>query len=237
VPEGPVAQHLPLRNAVAADLERRRLAAVFLAANDRPSAQIQWRLLPIAERTTGDGIDDALLNILTRGETTPNESYAVAVALAVRLGLQRVHLVDDHTADSVQGQAGAGLDPFLQKHWSSGKSPLADKARRLETAFASGADVLNYYRFTNDPATQREYVAIDYKRAMNTPSPENYGRVYTAWWEVRNLRMVANIRAAFGNLPGARVLNIVGASHKAYYDAYLEMMSDVKLVDAEAVLR
>lgn len=49
--------------------------------------------------------------------------------------------------------------------------------------------------------------------------------------------MVANIRAAFGNAPGARVLNIVGASHKAYYDQYLSLMSDVRLVDAQTVLR
>ena len=49
--------------------------------------------------------------------------------------------------------------------------------------------------------------------------------------------MVANIRATFVNQPGARVLNIVGASHKGYFEAYLDMMHDVKLVDAEAVLK
>ena len=48
---------------------------------------------------------------------------------------------------------------------------------------------------------------------------------------------IANIRAAFGNKPGARVLNIVAASHKPYYDGYLDMMSDLKPVDAEAVLK
>jgi hypothetical protein len=97
--------------------------------------------------------------------------------------------------------------------------------------------VLALYRLTNSPTTQVEFIAIDYKAAMNKASPENHGRVYNAWNETRNLRMVANIRAAFGNRPGARVLNIVGASHKAYYDAYLDMMSDVQLVDAEAVLK
>ena len=49
--------------------------------------------------------------------------------------------------------------------------------------------------------------------------------------------MVSNIRAAFGARPGARVLNLVGASHKPYYDAYLNLMPDVELVDAEAVLK
>jgi hypothetical protein len=88
----------------------------------------------------------------------------------------------------------------------------------------------------NEPATQHALINADMAAALKQETPELYGRQYVAWWETRNLRMVANIRAAFGNYPGARVLNIVGASHKPYYDAYLNMMHEVKLVDAEAVL-
>ncbi len=68
-------------------------------------------------------------------------------------------------------------------------------------------------------------------------TPQLYRRQYVAWWETRNLRMVANIRAAFGNHPGARVLSIVGASHKPYFDAYLDMMHEVRLVDPVTVLK
>jgi hypothetical protein len=57
------------------------------------------------------------------------------------------------------------------------------------------------------------------------------------YWETRNLRMVANIREVLGQRPGTRLLAIVGASHKGYYEAYLNMMHDVQLVDAEEVLR
>ena len=62
-------------------------------------------------------------------------------------------------------------------------------------------------------------------------------RRYLAWYQVRNLRMVANVMAAAAEAPGGRVLNIVGASHKPYFDAYLDQMHDVRLGDAEAVLR
>lgn len=217
--------------------QRRHLAAIFLAAGDRPSARVQWLQLPAGERKTGDGIDEALLKIVTRAGAKPNETYDVAVALAVRLGLQRVFAVDDHTADSVQAEAGPGFDPFMQKIWGGTKSAISQEDDRREAALKTGDDLLDYYRFMNRPATQREYVTIDYHKAMNTPSPENYGRKYVAWWEIRNLRMASNIRTTFGNRPGARVLNIVGASHKAYYDAYLNMMSDVKLVDAETILK
>jgi Family of unknown function (DUF5694) len=217
--------------------QRRQLAAYFLAANDRPSARVQWLQLPDAERKTGDGIDEALLKIVTRAGAKPNETYDVAVALAARLGLNRVYAVDDHTADSIDGLAGAGLEKFLKGFWGSVKSPIADEATRQEEGLKTGTDMLSYYRYINRPATQREYISIDFKAAMNAGSAENYGRMYNAWNETRNLRMISNIRAAFGNRPGARVLNIVGASHKPYYDAYMNMMPDVKLVDAEVILK
>lgn len=48
--------------------------------------------------------------------------------------------------------------------------------------------------------------------------------------------MIANIRAASSRTPGIRVLNIVGSSHKPWYDQWARQMSDVEVVDAEAVL-
>jgi Family of unknown function (DUF5694) len=218
--------------------QRRQLTAYFLAANDQPSARVQWLQLAAVEQKTGDGINEPLLKIVTRTGAKPNEVYDVAAVLAARLGLQRIYAVDDHTADSIQGSAGPGLDVFLTKFWApSAKLPINAELTRQENAVATGADVLELYRYMNRPESLRAFVTFDYKAAMNVPSPENYGRAYLAWWETRNLRMVSNIRAAFGNSAGARVLNIVGASHKAYYDAYLDIMSDVKLVDAEQILR
>jgi pheromone shutdown protein TraB len=49
--------------------------------------------------------------------------------------------------------------------------------------------------------------------------------------------MAANIREVSDNKPGGRVLVIVGAAHKPWLDAYLSMMSDVAIADAQQVLR
>lgn len=49
--------------------------------------------------------------------------------------------------------------------------------------------------------------------------------------------MAANIRDLFGAEPGKRMLTIVGASHKGYYEAYLHMMHDVQVVDTASILR
>jgi Family of unknown function (DUF5694) len=218
--------------------QRRHLAALFLAANDRPSAQVQWQRLEVGERRTGDGIDPSLLKILTRADAKPNETYQIGVALAARLGLERVYAVDDHTADSIEELAGPAFGPAIQKLWSNNSDlPEHREQDRRTKSLTTGDDLLDLYRFLNQPVTQRAFVSADFGAALRQDSPELYGRQYVAWWETRNLRMVANIRAAFGNHPGARVLNIVGASHKPYYDSYLSMMHEVSLVDAEAILK
>jgi hypothetical protein len=217
--------------------QRRHLASLFLAANDRPSAEVQWQRLAADERIVGDGIDDVLLKILTRANAKPNETYLVGVALAVRLGLERVYAVDDHTADSIEDLAGPGFEQAIQKVWSDASNPVAKEIDRRKQALATGADMLALYRYVNEPAMQLALINADMAAALKQDTPALYGRQYVAWWETRNLRMVANIRVAFGNHPGARVLNIVGASHKPYYDAYLNMMHEVKLIDAEAILK
>lgn len=217
--------------------QRRKLAVLFLAANDRFSAQVQWLNLPPAERIAGPDVDASLLHILNRTGKARNEAYDVAVALAVRLGHQRVYAVDDHTADAILAQTPPGYGEAMKRIWTGPQTgPLAEFDTR--SADLDSADkVIAFYRFLNAPKTGRALTEADHIKAMRDDTPELHGRRYFGWWEVRNLRMVANVRAAFANRPGARVLNVVGASHKPYYDAYMAMMSDVRVVDAEQALR
>jgi hypothetical protein len=61
--------------------------------------------------------------------------------------------------------------------------------------------------------------------------------MWVAGWEIRNLRMVANIRETFRERPGARVLSIVGAAHKSWFDAWLGQLQGVDIVSAPEVLK
>jgi Family of unknown function (DUF5694) len=216
---------------------RRRLATLFLAANDRPSAQVQWLSLPASERVAGTDVDASLLPILNRVGRKPNEAYDIGVALAVRLGHQRVYAVDDHTADSIQALAPAGFSETLNRIWSRPRPPEIAEFENRSARVTTAAAMLDFYRFLNTPKLGRALTENDHIAAMRDTISPQLGRQYFAWWETRNLRMVANVRAAIGNRPGARVLNIVGAAHKPYYDAYLGMMSDVTVVSASKVLK
>lgn len=93
------------------------------------------------------------------------------------------------------------------------------------------------YRAYNAPEAAMLAFNSDFGATLVEPSPEGFGRNYVGYWETRNLRMVANMRDVLGQHPGTRMLTIVGASHKGYYEAYLNQMHDVQLVSADAVLR
>ena len=223
--------------ATPAPAQRRRLAAVFLAAGEKPSAVVQWRRLPPAERHPGDGVTTETMTLLERVGATSNETYDIGVELAVRLGLERVHLIDDHTADGALPDTDQKFGEAVSAAWKASASKAVTQENAMAAVLRTPADLLNLYRFINRADTLRDHVRADFGANLVEPSAERYGRQYVAGWEVRNLRMVSNIRAVTATRPGARVLNIVGVSHKPYFEAYLGLSPDVQLVDAEAVLK
>ncbi|WP_257388101.1 DUF5694 domain-containing protein [Tahibacter caeni] len=216
--------------------QRRRLAAVFLAAGEHPSALVQWLQLPGDEQHAGDGLDAALVARLQKLSGSNNESYSIAARLAARLGLARVHTVDDHTGDNVQIDDEKAYGEAVTAAWSrASKQAKANRAR--QDALSQDDDMLALYRFANRPDVLRTAIENDFALAMADPSPQHYGRYYVGGWEARNLRMVANIRAAFRERPGARVLSIVGSSHKPWFDGLLGQMQGVTIADAQKALK
>lgn len=216
--------------------ERRRLALVFLAAGEQTSAMVQWLRLPVGERRAADGLTDDLVANLQAAIQKKSEDSLIVAQLAARVGLDRVWGVDD------QSSVGAPVDEkaygaALTAAWNNPATEARNAQMRALTAKLSQSDgLLNFYRAFNAPSYAAEAYQSDWGAAIEEPSPQAYGRRYVTYWEARNLRMVANVREVLGRDPGTRLLAVVGASHKGYYEAYLNQMHDVRLVDAAAVL-
>lgn len=218
--------------------QRRRLAAVFLAAGETPSALVQWlRLLP-EERREGDGLNADLVALLNRQKDRRNEINLIAAPLAAQLGHERLWSVDDHSADQADPPDRKAYAAAIERAWDNPttKARIAeDKA--WQAALSQPEGILKMYRAYNAPQAPSLAYESDFGAALKEPSPQAFGRTYVGYWETRNLRMVANIRDVLGQRPGSRLLAIVGASHKGYYEAYLNQMHDVELADANALLR
>lgn len=216
--------------------QRRRLAAVFLAANERASAYAQWLQLAPAERHAGDGLDAALVAALAKFATSSNENYRIGARLAARLGLPRVHPVDDHTGDNIRVADRKAFGQSIEQAWKDGRAAL-DGSERQEQALQQGNDLLPLYRFINRPETLAIYADANAGAAMRASSPQHYPQIWVSGWEIRNLRMVANLQQTFRETPGARVLSIVGVSHKPWFDSWLGQLQGVESVDAQRVLQ
>jgi hypothetical protein len=220
--------------------QRRHLATIFLAAGERGSALVQWLRLPPAERRAGDGLNAELVAALDKLKDRRNETSLIAAALAAQLGLERLWSVDDHSADTPDptdpAEAKAAGDAISHAWDNPATRARSAEDDRLKAGLAQPDGLMAMYRAYNAPAGAMLAYRSDFGAALTEPSPQGFGRSYVGYWETRNLRMVANIRDMLGQHPGTRLLAIVGASHKGYYEAYLDQMHDVRLVDADTVL-
>jgi len=215
--------------------QRRHLAALFLAAGDAYSAQVQWLQLADAERRAGDGLDDALVASLQKRATGNDETLLIATRLAVRLGLQRLYAIDDHTGDNVDVADAATYGQAIEHAWDGAASGVASVRAKRAKLWQDG-DMLALYRYVNRPDALRADIDSDFGATLGDPSSQHYGQIYVAGWETRNLRMASNIRATFRETPGVRVLSLVGSSHKPWLDSLLGQMQGVEIVDVEKVL-
>ncbi|HFF5967701.1 TPA: DUF5694 domain-containing protein [Stenotrophomonas maltophilia] len=219
--------------------QRRRLAAVFLAAGESSSAVVQWLRLPREERRASDSLTPELVQFLDTRMARRNEAGLVAGVLAARLGLERLWSVDDHTADSPTPESQQkAYAAAIRGAWDNSFVKARRAAdERLKANLAQPDGLLAMYRAYNAPEAAMVAFNSDFGATLVEPSPEGFGRNYVGYWETRNLRMVANMRDILGQHPGTRMLTIVGASHKGYYEAYLNLMHDVQLVSSDEVLR
>ena len=215
--------------------QRRTLAAAFIAGDELYSALVQWYHLKRADRVAGDGLGPKSVDMLNLRSQDMNESNSIAARLAARQGLERVFYADDYGSYIFAEGERDAYGARLQEIWSSENDNCSAHFNATE-GNVTGDDILGAYRYLNSKNWQRTQMSCDWKRTMNDAQPEQFGRRYTLGWQARNLHMVSLIMVAATNKPGGRVLSIVGASHKPYFEVYLDQMHDIEIVNTDTIL-
>jgi hypothetical protein len=211
---------------------RRELVPILLAAYDLDNTALQWSYMAEADMEESD-LPDTLRSLVERQLQASNETAAIGLALAGRLGLARVHPIDDHSetdlflaiADDLVSQL-EGSEAYRELVESGA---LEESEKQLLAAHAAG-DLLPSYLALNAPGALEKDVDLEWKFFFRTRLPSGLDRYRVALWEVRNLAMAAHVRRMTAPLPGERALVIVGASHKPFLDAYLSCGMDVEVV-------
>jgi hypothetical protein len=220
---------------------RDRLALVrsLVGAYRLPSAALQWRHLPLAVRDTQTAVPDTTAAALSQRLGAANEVYSIGLRLAHRRSHQRLYPIDYH----------AEKDQLLSIYAQLQQSAFVDSVRtamqnaaavqRQDSLMQAGLEqgnLLPAYRYANSQERGRADVRLQWQPWLRADLPDGIGRTRLALWETRNLHMVGQIQRVVAQHPGGRVLVIVGAAHKPFFDAYLQRMMGVHVVDARRVL-
>ena len=216
--------------------QRKTLTAAFLASEEPESALVQWLQLNKKDRQIGEGVGAMSVEFLNEFEKSMNESRSIAARLAARLGLEKVYYTDDHGSYFSSDAESKAYGARLNELWPQHGDPCRTYWDELEVKLKNG-DVIEAYEEYNSQLYGQKKLDCDFKRTMNDSEPEGYGRKYTLDWQARNLRMVSMIVSAAADKPGGKVLSIVGAAHKPYYQAYLHQMHDIEVVSTDEVLK
>ena len=212
---------------------RKELVLHFLAANDIYSALLQWSYLPEAMRTNIDGLDADILDYFSKHIQSPNENISIGITLATRLNHQRIYAINDHRDKEDFVKVADALSKALENNEYIKTQPwkaLYVELTGIQNKAYASENLLPFYIYLNS----REYVHRDidsqWQILFKAKLPFGLAQTRTAYWDVRNLGIVANIRRAMALHPGNKMLIVIGASHKGFLDALLAECMDVKVV-------
>lgn len=216
--------------------QRRNMAAFFFASGWSDSATLQWMQLAEEERTAADGINEELKAWLDKRLSSSNETVSIAAELGARLGLKYLHPMDDHTADIVYHNAPEELWDIVGSVWQASREQNQSNEETRQQLLGSPEGLVKYFLSLNDESSQQSPVDLDFGAVAKRSDSNNLARRYLAWWQVRGLRMAANVVEATALNPNAKVLVLVGSSHKPYFENYLNQMHDFEIIPVEQVL-
>ena len=202
------------------------------------SAALQWRHLPPDARAAQSLLPDTTAAALTATLDAANEVYSIGMRLAHHRGHQRLYPID-HQAE--KDRVLPVFPPLMKAIGDSMRAaldanPVLRRVDSLETAGLASGNLLPMYRYLNRDTVGSADVNTQWRGMLEVHLPNDVGRQWLALWETRNLHMAGHIRRVTSMHTGDRVLVIVGSSHKPFFDAYLEQMMGVQVVDAETVL-
>ena len=216
------------------DAVRPELIGLLLASYDFPSAVLQWAKLSQEARAAATSLPEDVTRKITDTLFAANETYAVAVQVALRSGLERLESVDDHLDDGVLSTMDPKeIMPLMQHplYKRTVEAPLYTQEKARLAADAARGDLLPYYLYVNSPERQRQDIATQWGFFFKTNLPSGVDRYRYMLWEARNQAIAAKIAALIATRRPERVLVIFGAGHKPFLDADLASSAVIHLTN------
>ncbi|WPO81938.1 DUF5694 domain-containing protein [Chryseobacterium sp. JJR-5R] len=221
-------------------IQRRYLAALFVAAAEPFSATVQWMRLGTADRIAQDGISPSLVKRLNRFAELRSELSSIAARLAADIRLERVYGAGDHASDVVlpdhtDMQNAVNAEPGLKdlfNHNTAAFHAMPEDTMKL----GSASQVMPVLKWKNSSRFAELDADAQWFSMLRSVRMGRVGRQRVAAWEAQNLQMAVAIREATAPIAGGRALLVVGAAHKPFIEAYLRMFTDIEVVSVPDLL-
>lgn len=164
-----------------------------------------------------------------------NEINQIALHVARQNNLRKVEYIDDLQDETILSidfsaffsEYAAIADSIGQ--WMQGTS-FAKSMEEKEKQGVKEKNLLPLYTFLNSPSYMKEDVEHQWQLWLNTHFASGTDRSRYMLWEMRNLKIAANILKTASYYPGQNILVLIGASHKSFIEKFLTQIPEIELI-------
>lgn len=211
--------------------QRARAVSLAIASYNKYVALLHWQRLNIP--IGSDVISPEINRYLEQLAKQNNEINHLASPLASAADIETLYPIDDHLDKDIYPRVVAQLmDSYKASEYAVefANSEYVSKPIALAAEAEKTGDWLSLYAWMNSEEYISQTLDKEWRMFIDKDLDVNPALARVALWEVRNLNMASNIMRVVASNVGGNIVIIVGASHKAFLDQYLENMIGVSVV-------
>ena len=207
-----------------------RIIGLATAAKDKQTALLHFAYIAHLKSSLSDELKDYYSDLFAKN----SEIKLIAINLAMKLKLTTLQPIDDHLDKDQYMKIMPKLIPSFKKSTYINilkESEYSKKPAELSHMAVENGDWLALYNWVNSDKYQRQELNVEWRAFIDKDLEPAPAMSRIAMWEVRNLNMVSHIMRVVADNPGGKVLVVVGANHKVFFEDYLSSMIGVEIVD------
>ncbi|WP_337871712.1 DUF5694 domain-containing protein [Ignavibacterium sp.] len=222
---------LDLNNTDITFSERIELIKNLLASYDIYSAALQWSYLNKQEKNKVD-FDNKIKNALDVLINSNDENSSIGIRLAREKKIQKLYPVNDYSDKIYLDKISDKLyeEMLISEVYLNSRKDILDLEtdKQLKQSL-NRKNLLPFFKHINSTdyilrSTNKNW-GIYYKMFLDS----GLDRSRVSLWEMKCMRIAANIREISSFNPGKNILVIIDVSAKPFIEQYLKSMGDVKI--------
>jgi hypothetical protein len=223
--------HLNSLNASLNLSQRLELIKNLLASYDIYSAALQWGYLLPEEKKKTD-LDNKIKEELEALLNSNDENSSIGIRLAKEEKIQKLYPINDYSDKFYLDKISDKLyeEMLISEVYLNSRKDILDLEtdKKLKQSL-SKKNLLPFFRHINSTeyilkSTNKNW-GIYYRMFLDS----GLDRARASLWEMKCLRIAANIREVSSFYPGKNILVIIDVSAKPFLEQYLKSMGDVKI--------